>query len=117
MPQAVEGVKRERQRDERLDRHLQRSRQRAEGSSQDGALKVPAECRGDEVCQREDVQAAGQGGAGDAVERGRVPGYLWAVDGEVGGHGAVETLFGEDVVVVGLVCGLGGGWSAMRGER
>lgn len=63
---------------------------------------MPAEQRGDEVCGAEGVEAAREDGACDPVQGGGVPCYLGAVDGEVGGYGALSALGGEDFV--------GGGW-------
>jgi len=45
---------------------------------------MPAEERGDEVGGAKDVDRSGEGGACDAVEGAAVPGYLRAIDGEVG---------------------------------
>ena len=50
---------------------------------------MPPEQGRDEVCGAEDVEAAGEGAAGDAVEGGGVPGHLRLVDCQVGGDGAV----------------------------
>ena len=61
----------------------------------------------------ENVKAAGEDGARDAVHDGCVPCYLGLVDGEVRGDGAVETLFDENGVTVclghGCCCCLSGG--------
>ena len=46
---------------------------------------MPAEEGGDEVGSAEDVDAAAERGAGDAVESAAVPGYLRSVDSEMGG--------------------------------
>lgn len=74
-----------------------------------------------EVAHGEEVQGAGEGDAGDAVERRGDPCDLGLVDGEVGGYGAVEALADEDfqaVVVgeLGCFCGVGCG-GAVEGER
>lgn len=53
---------------------------------------------GDEVGEAEEVEGAGEEGTGDAVEGREDPGNLGLVDCEVGGHGAVEALAGEDLV-------------------
>ncbi len=62
---------------------------------------MPSQQRGDEVRGAEDVEASGEGAAGDAVEGGCVPGHLGLVDCQVGGDGAVQALGGEDGVRVG----------------
>ncbi len=62
---------------------------------------MPAHQRRDQVGGAEDVEAAAERRAGDAVERGSVPGYLRFVDGEVRGYGPVEALLHEDFVRVG----------------
>lgn len=59
---------------------------------------MPPQQRANEVSEAEDVEGAGDGAAGDAVEAGEVPGDLGLVDGEVRGDGAVEALGGEDGV-------------------
>lgn len=76
---------------------------------------MPARQRRDEVGGAEDVEAAAEDAARDAVERRSVPGYLRAVDGEVRGDGAVAALGGEDLLRVGRLEGLGCGGSG--GER
>ena len=74
---------------------------------------MPAKQRGHHVGGAEDVEAAGEDGARDAVHDGCVPCYLGLVDGEVWGDGAVEALFDEDGVAVrwrhGCCCCLSGG--------
>lgn len=77
---------------------------------------MPAKERQDEVCGAEDVEPPTEHRAGDAIEGGAIPGDLGAVDGEVGGDGAVKTLLFEDGV--GAVCFQGGGrgGSARGGE-
>ena len=70
---------------------------------------MPSKERRHEVCSTENVETPAKDGAGDAGKGGAVPGYLRAVDGEMRGDGAVETLFFEDgigsVVFDGLGCG------------
>jgi len=60
-------------------------------------LEVPSRVGSDEVCDTEEVERAGQGDTSDAVERRGVPGDLRPVDGQVGGDGSVDALFGEDL--------------------
>jgi len=97
MPQSVERVVGERERNEHLGRDFKKSRPSSEGGRHARALEVPSEGWCDEVREAKDVEAAAEDGACDAVECGAVPGYLWAVDGEMGCDGAVEALFCEDL--------------------
>lgn len=78
---------------------------------------MPSEERGDEVGGAKDIETAGEDGAGDAGEGGAVPGYLRAVDGEVRGDGAVETLAFEDAVggLLFYCCCCGGSGKRMLG--
>jgi hypothetical protein len=115
MPQAVERVVSERQRDRNLRQNLKSQRPRGEAGSEHGALEVPADSRRDQVQDAENVEAAGEGDAGDAVERATVPGDLRLVDAEMGRDGAVQALFGEDRVRgLGGGHGCGGGGSVVR---
>ena len=57
---------------------------------------MPAERWGGKVGEAEDVHAATEHHSGDAVKGGADPGYLWLVDGEMGGNGPVPALLGED---------------------
>lgn len=68
---------------------------------------MPSQQRGGQVGGTEDVEAAGEDAAGDAVEGGCVPGDLGLVDRQVRGDGTVEALGGEDGVGVGGFGGLG----------
>jgi hypothetical protein len=61
---------------------------------------VPSEQRSYEVCGSEDVEAAGEDGAGETVRDGEDPGDLWLIDCEMGGGGAVLALGDEDLVAV-----------------
>ena len=114
MPQTVERVVSERHRNSELRQSLKSQGPGREAGSEHRALEVPADGGRDEVQDAEGVEAAGEGDAGDAVERRAVPGDLRLVDAEVGGDGAVQALLCEDLVV-----GWGGGgvsvgllWSA-----
>lgn len=78
----------------------------SEGSGHGGGLEVPAQHGSGEVCGRVEVQAAGEDDAGDTVGATADPGDLGAVDGEMGGDGAVLALLGEDLS---WVRGVGGG--------
>lgn len=106
MPDAVPGMKRKRPGDGELDHALGHGAEAAEPLRHRGRLEVPAQQRGDEVCGAEEVEAAGEGAAGDAVRDGGVPGHLRLVDGQVRGDGPVQALRGEDGVCVGGFRGL-----------
>lgn len=63
---------------------------------------MPADKGSSEVGDGRSVEGAREGGARDALPGGTAePGLLGVVDLEVGGDGAVETLFGEDGDFVG----------------
>lgn len=59
---------------------------------------MPSEGRSGKVRNAEEIEAAAEDDSGDTVDGRRVPSDLGAVDGEVGGDGAAETLFDEDFV-------------------
>lgn len=111
MPHAVETVKGEGQGRGKLQSELGRQGPGAEGGRKTGALEMPAKERRDEIGGEEDIEASGENGAGDAIERTEVPCDLWSVDGEMGRYGAVETLSGEDLVIG--TDSLRGDWSQM----
>lgn len=95
MSDTVERMKRERQRDAELDARLAPPGQRPKRGRDDGGIEeMPAEQRGHEVREAEDVQGAREHGARDAVEHARVPGDLRPVDGQVRAHGSAEPLRG-----------------------
>ena len=74
---------------------------------------MPAQQWGYQVGEAEEVEGTGEGDSRDAVQRGGDPGYLRLVDGEVGGDGSVEALFGEDRVAFGVgdvACGCVSVW-------
>lgn len=77
---------------------------------------MPAKQRRDEVCGAEDVEPPTEQRAGDAIEGRAIPGNLRAVDGEVGGDGAVEPLLFENGVGGVGFQGGGRGGSARSGE-
>lgn len=114
MPQAVERVVGERHGDGELGEGLEGERPRGEAGGEHGALEVPTDGGCDEVEDAEGVEAAGEGDAGDTVERRAVPGDLRLVDAEVGSDGAVEALLCEDLVGgLGRAHGGGGGVSVV----
>ena len=102
MSDAVQAVIRKGEGQESFSQDLREDGKSTETGGHGGALEVPAEQGGDEVCGTVGVDGDGEGGAGDSVERGHVPCYLGAVDGEMGGDGAVFALFGEDFTAGGL---------------
>lgn len=106
MPYPVPEMIRKRPRDAKLHRPLRDGAKAAEPLRHGARLEVPSQQRGDQVCRGEDVDAAREHTAGDAVEGGPVPGYLGFVDGQVGRNGAVQALGGEDGVGVGWLCRL-----------
>jgi hypothetical protein len=106
MPQAVERVVRERHGNGELGEDLEGERPGREAGGEHGALEVPADGGRDEVEDAEGVEAAGEGDAGDTVERRAVPGDLRLVDAEVGSDGAVQALLCEDLVVGWGGCGV-----------
>lgn len=114
MPEAVERVVGERQRNRSLRKNLERQRPGGEAGGNDGTLEVPADGRRDQVCGAEDVKGSREGNASDTVEGGAIPGDLGLVDAEMGCDGAVQALLCEDLVA-GLTGGevLGGGGSAV----
>lgn len=110
---AVDSVEHERPCQRHLYTTLDQQRQSREGSSHGGGLEVPAGERGDQVADAVDVQAAGEEHAREALEDGRAEkGLLLVVDLEVGGHGAIEALFGEEGLRFADGHGLGGGCAA-----
>ncbi|KAB8360923.1 hypothetical protein FH972_024655 [Carpinus fangiana] len=76
MPQAVQAVERKGQGRDCLGRQLQHNRPLCEASGQSGGGDLPAEEGRREVGEGEEIEAAGQGNTGDAVEHGGVPGDL-----------------------------------------
>ena len=113
MPQPIKTMVRERKRQPGLDENLRQNRPGCERRREGRALEMPAEEGGDEVEGAVGVDHGGQGCARDAIEGAAVPGYLGAIDREMGGDGAVEALGGEDFLAGGLGhcggCGLSGG--------
>ena len=93
-------MKHKRPRDRRLRRNLQRNRPCRKRSSHRGAREGESDKWADKVGEAEDIETTGHKRAGDTVESRGVPGYLRAVDGEVGGGWAVAALLDEDFVGV-----------------
>ncbi len=117
MPDPIEAVKRKREGHQHLQRQLDDQGPRRKRRRHGRGVKVPAEERRDEVGGAEEVEAAAQHGAGDAVQGREGPAHLGPVDAQVGRHGAMEALGGEDGVGVGFGGGLGCGGSSGRVVR
>lgn len=97
MPDAIESMKGERQRNTKLEPRLPPPGQGAKRSRQRGGIEeMPAEEGGHEIGEPEDVETAREHGAGDAVQRAGVPGDLRAVDGQVRAYGSAEPLRRQD---------------------
>lgn len=115
MPNAVETVEREGKRHQGLQPNLQDDRECCKTCGQARGLQMPAEERCDKICGTKDVDYSRQSGTGDTVEGGKVPGYLWSVDAEMGGDGTLAALGGEDLVAGRWGDDFGCGWSGQRG--
>lgn len=101
MPNTSEGMERKRSREQELGRNLRSDRPRGEPSRQRGRPQVQPQGRRCQVSDPEEVEGPGQHGSRDAVERGRVPCDLRAVNGQMRGDGALAALLDEDFVGVG----------------
>ncbi|KAL9089668.1 MAG: hypothetical protein Q9165_005700 [Trypethelium subeluteriae] len=101
MPHAINTMKHKRPRDPHLQQELHRERPPGDSRRDRRRLEVPAKQRRDEVRGAEDVQAAREHRAGDAVQDRRDPGDLRLVDAEVRRDGPFQPLLLED--------GVGGG--------
>lgn len=100
MSQRVKPMEHKRPRDRRLRRNLQRNRPSRKRSSHRGAREGKSDKWADKVGEAEDVETAGHKRASNTVKSRGVPGYLRAVDGEVGRGWAVAALLDEDFVGV-----------------
>ena len=107
MPDSVKAMVRKGPRDSRLHHPLQHPRPLGEARRHGRAAPAPPQQRRDQVPEAEDVEAAAEHAARDAVQDRRNPGDLRLVDAEVRGHGAVEALVLEDLVGFGGGCGYG----------
>lgn len=108
MPEAIKAVEGERKCEERLQANLDQDGQCSETGRQARGFKVPAERRGDEVGGAEGIDGTGEDAACDTIQGRQVPGYLWAVDGEVRADGADAPLRCEDLLALCLRDGRGG---------
>ena len=100
MPDPIPAMKRKGKRHRHLGRQLRRQGPAGEPCRQARTVEMPAEQGRDEVGGPEDVEAAGEDGAGEAVQPGQEPGYLRTVNLQVWGDGTVEALRGEDRIRV-----------------
>jgi len=96
MPDPIETMKGERERQARLDRHLGQKWPGPEGRGNRRRFHVPTEQRGDEIGGAEDVEDAANHRAGDAVGDGEGPCHLGFVDREMRGDGPVAALGYQD---------------------
>lgn len=95
MARAVEEVEHEGPGDQQLRPGLNGHGQGGGGGDERGGLEVPAGQGRGEVREREEVERGGEAAACDArPHRGREPGLLVVVGGEVRGDGAGEALGG-----------------------
>lgn len=109
-------MKRERHRHPELDGRLPPPGQTAKRARHHGGVeKVPAEQRGDQVGEAEDVKPTRQHGARDAVEHAQVPRDLRPVDGEVRAYRSPQPLRSQDRAV--HRHGFGCNRSGIRRER
>lgn len=97
MPEPIQTVVEEGKRKEGLQSHLGEGRPSSDSRDHRLRLKVPSECRRSEVCETKEVEGPGEHDAADTVESTAIPSDLRAVDGQVRGDGALETLLREDV--------------------
>lgn len=91
-------MKRKRPRDTELGRNLDGNRQGPKHRGHAHGRQVPPQVGRGDVCDAEDVEAAGEEDAGDALERGEHGANLPFVDFEMGGEWAVEALADEDLL-------------------
>ena len=96
MPNTIERMERKRPRKCKFERHLHQHRPRRKRRRQARRVQRQTQHGGHEVQGAEDVEGAGDYGAGYAVQGREDPGDLWPVDAEVRGDGAVESLLCED---------------------
>lgn len=102
MPQAVKAMEEEWEGEESLQSHLHGRGPSSNCRHHRLRLEVPSSVRSDQVGDTEEIEGAREDDASDSVERRGVPGDLRPVDGQVGGDGAVDALFREDLGGFGL---------------
>jgi len=97
MPHTVEAVEEEGECEESLESRLDSHWPSSNCRDHRLRLHMPSSVGGNQVCDTEEVEGAGQGDASNTVERRRNPGDLGPVDGKVGRDGAVDALLCEDL--------------------
>ena len=58
---------------------------------------MPSQSGSCQICEAEEVETATEDDASDAIKDRAVPGNLRSVDGQMGGIGSLEALFGENL--------------------
>lgn len=100
MSQSIPRVECKRESHRSLRRDLSSDWPSRNTGNQRGGGEAGANQWSKEVGEAEYVETAGEGDAGDTVEGGADPGYLWAVDGQMWGCWTLLALLDEDVVGV-----------------
>jgi len=95
---AVERMVCEGERKERLQTDFGKYRQASECGGHGSSIKVPAEQGRDEVEETESIEWAGEDRSRDPVQRGTIPSYLRAIDGQMGRDGPGSTLLCENLI-------------------
>ena len=96
MPQTIQTVECKWPRHNHLGEDLRGHRPRSEASREHRGFQVQAERGREQVADAVEVESAGEGDAGDAIQRGGDPGDLPFVDGEMGRDGPAQALLDED---------------------
>lgn len=97
MPQSVQRVVEEREREEGLEASFCQEWPSSDGRDHRLCLEMPSERRSGEIYEAEEVERAAEGDGCETVETTAVPGDLRLVDGQVRGDGAEGALFCEDL--------------------
>lgn len=98
MPEPIKAMERKRERNQELRRNLQCCRPRRKRRCQSRRIQMPPESRRCQVRESEDVEAARERSAGQAVGDGEDRCYLPFVDREMGCCRTEFALRDEDVV-------------------
>lgn len=115
---AVDAVEDERPGEDDLEGALDGEGQGCECGGDAGGLEVPPGEGRDEVADRVGVQAAGEEHAREALpDGGAEEGLILVVDLEVGGHGPLQPLLGQDGLTVGGRHGLRRGGAHLQRRR
>lgn len=97
MPQSIQAVEEEGERKVGLETNRGKGGPSSDSRDHGLRLEVPSERGRGKVCEAEEVEGPGEHDAADTVQGAAIPGDLRAVDGQVRGDGALETLLGEDL--------------------